>query len=59
MLNENEMSLYAQDTVNLLAKVRTRLIIPSNVLSTLGGQKYYNTSEANKWRMTPINFVIA
>ena len=26
-------SLYAQDTVNLLAKLRTRLIIPSNVLS--------------------------
>ena len=26
---------------------------------TLGGQKYYNISKANKWRMTPINFVVA
>ena len=26
--------------------------------STLAGQKYYNTSEANEWQMTPSNCII-
>ena len=34
-------------------------VVGSGFKCTLGGQKYCNTSEANKWRMTPINFVVA